>query len=173
MIVYTCRSVTMNAFAMQLPALAGTAQYFGNRPVADQTALPGAWDFSFKFTPKIPAGIPVAGDNIPLFESLEKLGLKLEPSTVPLPVLVVESVNQKPTPNSPEAMKAFPPLPTEFEVADLKPSAPTAGRGDGAAPGYQKRPRLSSWNDAQEHDPDCLGPERRRDARECAEMARR
>src|SRR5205807_81805 len=31
--------------------------------------------------------------------------------------------------NSAEAMKSFPPLPTEFEVASLKPSAPDAVRG--------------------------------------------
>ena len=51
-----------------------------------------------------------------------------------MPVIVVDSVNQKPTENSPEAMKSFPPLPTEFEVASLKPSAPdtTGGRGERA-----------------------------------------
>jgi uncharacterized protein (TIGR03435 family) len=38
---------------------------------------------------------------------------------------------QKPTPNSPEVAKAFPPTPTEFDVAELKPSPaqPAGGRG--------------------------------------------
>ena len=50
-----------------------------------------------------------------------------------MPVIVVDSVNQKPTENSADAMKSFPPLPTEFEVASLKPSAPDTGGGRGAA----------------------------------------
>jgi uncharacterized protein (TIGR03435 family) len=40
----------------------------------------------------------------------------------------VDSVSRKPTENSPEAMKSFPPLPTEFEVASLKPSDPEAAK---------------------------------------------
>src|SRR5215472_822117 len=43
--------------------------------------------------------------------------------------LVVDQVNRKPTENSAEAMKKFPPLPMEFEVASLKPVAPDAPRG--------------------------------------------
>jgi uncharacterized protein (TIGR03435 family) len=41
-----------------------------------------------------------------------------------MPVVVIDSVNRTPVPNSPDADKAFPPLPTEFEVADVKPSDP-------------------------------------------------
>jgi uncharacterized protein (TIGR03435 family) len=56
----------------------------------------------------------------------KQLGLKLEPTTAPMPVIVVDSVNQKPAANSAETAKSFPPQPTEFEVASLKPSAPNA-----------------------------------------------
>src|SRR5207237_913035 len=67
------------------------------------------------------------GEHIPLFDAIEKqLGLKLEMTTAPMPVIVVDNVTQKPTANSPEAMKSFPTLPAEFEVASLKPSAPNA-----------------------------------------------
>jgi len=132
-IVYTCRNTTMAAFAGGMLSMAGAGQYFNNTLVVDQTELKGSWDFNFRFTPKIPAGIVTTGENIPIFDAVEKqLGLKLELTTVPMPVIVVDSVNQKPTENSPDAMKSFPPLPTEFEVASLKPSAPDTGGGRGA-----------------------------------------
>lgn len=126
-ISYTCKNTTMAAFSKGMLDMAGSAQYFNGTPVVDRTGLDGAWDFTFRFTPKIPAGIPVTGENLPLFDALEKqLGLKLEMSTAPMPGLVVDHVERKPTENSAEAMKSFPPLPTEFEVVDLKPSDPAA-----------------------------------------------
>jgi uncharacterized protein (TIGR03435 family) len=61
-----------------------------------------------------------------LFDAMEKLGLKLEPVQTPLPVVVIESVNQKPSANPPNVAEALQigPAPTEFEVAELKPTAP-------------------------------------------------
>ncbi len=145
-IQYTCRGTSMAAFAGGMLSMAGAAQYFNNRLVVDQTELKGSWDFSFRFTPKVPAGIATTGENIPIFDAIEKqLGLKLELSTVPMPVIVVDSVNQKPAENSPDALKSFPPLPTEFEVASLKPSAPettTGGRGGGGPRPDLKNGRL-------------------------------
>jgi len=124
-------------------SMAGAGQYFNNKLVVDQSELKGAWDFSFRFTPKVPSGIATTGENIPLFDALEKqLGLKLDLTTVPMPVIVVDSVNQKPTPNSPDSMKSFPPLPTEFEVASLKPTAPDATGGRGGSRPDIKNGRL-------------------------------
>jgi len=129
-IQYTCKNTSMAVFAAKMPDIPAAQQYLNNTLVVDKTDLQGTWDFSFKFTPKIPAGIATTGENMPFFDAVEKqLGLKLEMSTTPLPVIVVDSVNRKPTENSPEAMKQFPPLPTEFEVASLKPTPPDAGRG--------------------------------------------
>jgi uncharacterized protein (TIGR03435 family) len=132
-IVYTCKNTSVEAFATALGAAPAAGQYLNNMLVVDQTGIKGSWDLSVRYTPKLPAGIPTTGENIPLPDAIEKqLGLKLELSTVPAPVLVVDSVNRKPTPNSPEAMKSFPALPNEFEVASLKPSAPNppgGGRG--------------------------------------------
>jgi uncharacterized protein (TIGR03435 family) len=131
-IAYTCKNTTMEAFAAGMLSFAGAGQYFNNRLVVDRTDLKGTWDFSFRFTPKIPAGIPATGESIPLFEALEQqLGLKLDAATVPMPTIVVDRVNRKPTENSAEAMKKFPALPMEFEVASLKPVAPDAPRGPG------------------------------------------
>jgi uncharacterized protein (TIGR03435 family) len=124
-IVYTCH-ITIAALASSLPEMPAVVQYFGSTPVVvDQTGLDGVWEFTFKYTPKVPPSIQVTGENISIFDAMEKqLGLKLEQGTVPLPVVVVDSVNQIPTPNSPETAKAFPPLPDEFEVAEIKVAVP-------------------------------------------------
>ena len=59
-----------------MPRRAG--QYLNNRLVVDQTELKGSYDFTLRYTPKIPAGIATTGEQIPLFDALEKqLGLKL------------------------------------------------------------------------------------------------
>ncbi len=133
-IVYACHSTTMTAFAEGMLSMAGAGQYFNNKMVVDQTELKGSWDFNFKFTPKVPAGIVTIGENIPFFDALEnQLGLKLQAATVPMPVIVVDSVNQKPTDNSPDVTKSFPPLPTEFDVAEIKPAVPDPAGGRGGA----------------------------------------
>jgi uncharacterized protein (TIGR03435 family) len=134
-IVYTCKSTSMEAFAAAIPSIPAAGQYLNNMLVTDQSGIKGSWDFSFHFTPKLPAGIPTTGENISLTDALDKqLGLKLEMATTPMPVIAVDSVNRKPTENSPEAMKSFPPLPEEFEVASLKPSPPVTGGREGPRP---------------------------------------
>jgi uncharacterized protein (TIGR03435 family) len=125
--VYTCRNSTMTAFAGSLLNAPAAGQYLNNQLVVDQTDLKGSYDFTLRYTPKIPAGMSTIGEQIPLFDAVEKqLGLKLDLTTTPMPVIVVDSVNQKPAENSPETAKSFPPQPTEFEVASLKPSAPNS-----------------------------------------------
>jgi uncharacterized protein (TIGR03435 family) len=125
--VYTCRNMSMPAFASAIMNAPNAPQYLNNQLVVDQTDLKGSYDFTLRYTPKLPAAIATTGEQIPLFDALEKqLGLKLDLTTAPLPVIVVDSVNQKPTPDSPETAKSFPPQPTEFEVASLKPSPPDA-----------------------------------------------
>ena len=54
----------------------------------------------------------------------KELGLKIEPGKVPMPVVVVDSVSETPTPNPPDTAKFLPNVapPTEFEVADVKPT---------------------------------------------------
>src|SRR5713226_6202747 len=93
-IAYTCKNTTMEAFAAGMLSLAGAGGYFNNRLVVDQTNVKGAWDFSFQFTPKLPAGIPTTGEKTPLPDALEQqLGLKLEATTVPMPTIAVNRVN--------------------------------------------------------------------------------
>jgi uncharacterized protein (TIGR03435 family) len=92
----------------------------------DTTGLQGAWDFNFKYTNR-GAYLAATGDTITIFDAIDKqLGLKLEPGKVSLPVVVVDSVNQKPSENLPdiEEVLRVPPPPTDFEVADVKPANP-------------------------------------------------
>jgi uncharacterized protein (TIGR03435 family) len=137
-IQYTCKNTSMATFAAGMLNIPAAGQYLNNTLVVDKTDLKGTWDFSFKFTPKVPQGFQATGENIPFMDALDKqLGLKLETANVPMPVIVVDSVDHKPTENSPEAMKSFPPLPTEFEVASLKPTDPSIRPG-------QQRPDIKN-----------------------------
>jgi len=121
----SCRNMTMEVFVNVLRGY-GYATYFPD-PVVDQTGLAGAWDFELKWTPR--NRLAQAGsDAITIYDAVDKqLGLKLEPQKAPLNVVIVDSVNEKPTPNDPGvAAKIPPPPPKEFEVATIKLSAPDA-----------------------------------------------
>jgi uncharacterized protein (TIGR03435 family) len=130
MLVETCKNMTMAAFAAGIRDLPLSQQFINTTPVLDQTGLEGAWDLTFKYS--IPARVlggltaPTAsGDMVTLFDAIDKqLGLKLELTKLPIPVIVVDSVDRKPSPNAPGLEKSLPPVPTEFEVATLKPTDP-------------------------------------------------
>jgi uncharacterized protein (TIGR03435 family) len=123
-VMVSCRNMTMEAFAQNLRFMANA--YIAS-PVVDSTGLKGSWDFDLKWTGR--ALLPQAGaDGITIFDAVDKqLGLKLELQKVPTPVIVVDSVNQKPADNPPGVTQNLPPPPpAEFEVADIKPSMPGA-----------------------------------------------
>jgi uncharacterized protein (TIGR03435 family) len=107
----TVHNMTMAQFALVLPE-------FG-RPnisqVVDATGLEGHWDFTFTFTQSFvmvgPAGGSRGGDGpqdtasdptggMTLADALSKqLGLKLETQKRPLPALVIDHIEPKPTEN--------------------------------------------------------------------------
>ncbi len=127
-LVEKCSNITMAKFAQQLLRAFYAGQYLNQHLVVDQTGLEGNWDFSFHYTWRL---YPGQGETITLFDALEKqLGLKLSFTEVNLPVIVVDSVNEKPTENLPNISEILkiPATPTEFEVAVVKPTAP-GGRG--------------------------------------------
>jgi uncharacterized protein (TIGR03435 family) len=123
---FLCHNVTMAEFAetLQTYPRAPVRSYVGANPVRDLTGLQGAWDFHIKWTGR--GLLTSAGsDGITLFDAVEKqLGLKLDLQKAPIPVIVVDSVNEKPTDNLPGVSAKLPPLPTEFEVGDIKLSLP-------------------------------------------------
>ncbi|HYA18911.1 MAG TPA: TIGR03435 family protein [Bryobacteraceae bacterium] len=124
-----CSNMTMAAFAGNFARNVGPgSDILNGRLVVDQTELAGTWDFDFHFTPRGFVSFP-GGETAPISlpEALEKqVGLLLEPVAVPFSVLVVDSVNRNPTPNEPGIADKIhlPPIPTEFDVADVKPTDP-------------------------------------------------
>jgi bla regulator protein blaR1 len=76
-----------------------------DRPVVDQTGLEGKWNFNLKWTPdesqfqgmgmKVPPPSDAADAPPPLFTAIqEQIGLKLEAGKAPVPVLVLDHVEQ-------------------------------------------------------------------------------
>jgi len=127
---YACRNMTMEAFAAGLPRMMGSQ--LGPNPIVEDTGLKGRWNFDVRWSVGMfgPMG-QSQGDRVTVFEAMEKqLGLKLEERQVPTAVMVVDSVNQKPSENPTGTADVLPvvPAPTEFEVASVKPAEP-GGRG--------------------------------------------
>lgn len=128
-IQYMCRNMTMAAFAEGLRGMMGAS--VGPNPVLDDTGLKGAWNFDVKWSMLL-GPMASTSDRITVFDAVDKqLGLKLEERQIPTPVIVVDSVNEKPTENPPGLAEALPvpPVPTEFEVASVKLSDPGEGIG--------------------------------------------
>lgn len=121
--VFSCRNMTMEAFAGALRRMAGD---YLPEPVVDSTGLGGSWDFDIQWNPR--SRIVQAGaDRITIFEAIDRqLGLKLELQQVPAPVIVVDHVDQKPTANPSGVAKILPPRSLEFESGDHQ--AEPAGR---------------------------------------------
>jgi uncharacterized protein (TIGR03435 family) len=74
-----------------------------DHPVIDTTGLQGGWNFTVMWTPRgaLPttepgATAPADPGGITFFEAIEKLGLKLEKGTHPVPVIVVDHAEEKP-----------------------------------------------------------------------------
>jgi uncharacterized protein (TIGR03435 family) len=97
---FLCQNITMGQFADRLPQMAGG---YIDHPVVDMTELDGAYDFPLNFSPvrAFRAGGEGADPNgaISLFEAVEKLGIKLEQRKHPMPVLVIDHVEDRPTDN--------------------------------------------------------------------------
>ena len=96
-----------------------------NWPVANQTGLEGGWDLALTFNQRAMFNGAMAGgrggrggaaeanpeagamptasdpnDAVTIFETVEKqLGLKLEKQKRPMPVIVIDHIEQKPTEN--------------------------------------------------------------------------
>jgi uncharacterized protein (TIGR03435 family) len=143
---YSCRNMTMVAFVDALHSMpfAGV----GNNPLVDETELKGAWDFDYKFSLGINMG-PNAPQTtkVTIFDAVDKqLGLKLEAINAPLPVVVIDSVNKTPSANAPGVSKSLPALPTEFEVADVKPTDPNPQGGFMGGGGVQPGGRVNYRN---------------------------
>jgi uncharacterized protein (TIGR03435 family) len=115
-----CQNVTMALFAERLRGLTSDLSW----PITDATELEGGWDFTLVYSPmgqmmfatgagggrgsaadsgEGGAALPTASeptDTLTIFTALEKqLGLKLASQKRPMPVIVIDHIEQKPTEN--------------------------------------------------------------------------
>jgi uncharacterized protein (TIGR03435 family) len=122
---YSCRNMAMAAFAAELRTMLGVQ--VGAEPVVDDTGLKGAWNFDVRWSMGLIGLLDQSGVQISVADAIDKqLGLKLEQRPMPKEVVVVDSVSRTPTPNVANIAEVLgmPPLPTEFEVADVKVAEP-------------------------------------------------
>jgi uncharacterized protein (TIGR03435 family) len=109
----TCQNATMALFAARLQNLGPGLDW----PVIDATGIEGGWDFTLTFSrippglnrpgrggdAGVPGGEPLASDpggGYTIVEAIEKqLGLKLQSQKRPVPVFVIDHIEQKPTDN--------------------------------------------------------------------------
>jgi len=131
MLHYMCRDVTMEEFAADMRSMFGAS--LGTNPVIDDTGIKGKWNFDLRYSLQFFGPVmPNMPERVSFADAVEKqLGLKLEERQVATPVLVIESVNRQPTGNPPGTAEALPPtpMPTEFEVASVKPTDPNTRNG--------------------------------------------
>jgi uncharacterized protein (TIGR03435 family) len=106
----TCQNVSMDQFGQLLPSIAGG--YTRARAI-DMTGLPGGYDFTINFSTigqvQGPApGAASEGTGLPLDPTgalplpdaaRRQLGIRLEETKRPLPVMVIDSISEKPTDN--------------------------------------------------------------------------
>jgi uncharacterized protein (TIGR03435 family) len=121
-IMIECHNMTAAEIADNLHRIAGPG-YFDHELI-DETKLSGSYDFKLEWTAPV-ALMAKGAEGISIFDAVDKqLGLKLELKDVPMPALVIESVNRKPTANEARVEKELAPEPAKFEVASIKPAAP-------------------------------------------------
>ncbi len=129
LITYLCHNVSMAELPDQLRNMIFVTRALSGAPVVDQTGLKGRWDFNIKYSLNtVPPRVETdaSPEVITIFAALEKQpGLKLAMTKIPMPVIVVDNVNEKPTDN-PSGLTAnmLAPPRLEFEVAEIKPSDP-------------------------------------------------
>lgn len=133
-IVLVCHAASLSSLASAIDSDGGGG--YLSYPVVDSTGLKGDYDFNLKWTQKyfLTRSGPSA---VNIFQALEQqLGLKLDFKTTPRPGIVVDSVEEKPTPNAPDLARIMPPLPPpQFDVATIRPTDPSQQRGMGRVAG--------------------------------------
>jgi len=112
----TCQNVSMAQFGAWLPSIANG---YTQVPVIDTTGLDGGYDFTLDFSPigfvqgPRPEAGNAAGGNAPagaaaldptgalsLQDAMrQQLGIRMEETKRPLPVLVIDAISEKPTDN--------------------------------------------------------------------------
>lgn len=117
----TCHNLTSKEIAANFRMMAGG---YLDHDVIDATKLEGAWDFEIEWTPAV-ALSDKNPQSISFFDAVNRqLGIKLALQDVPVPALVIESVNRRPTDNPAGVATALALAAARFEVATIKPANP-------------------------------------------------
>jgi uncharacterized protein (TIGR03435 family) len=111
--------VHLKAASATLASLGEMLSRFSERPVVDMTGVEGQYDFELVFAPETMRGMPGGGRGPgpgaggeghsgadgaeggagSIYDSVQRYGLKLEPRKAPMPMVVVEHIEQTPTEN--------------------------------------------------------------------------
>ena len=106
----TCENVSMEQFAQMLPSIAGG---YTRVPAVDKTGLQGGYDFTLNFSPiqQVQGARPEPGATsagvaldptgaLSLMDAMRRqLGIRMEETKRSMPVVVIDSINEKPTDN--------------------------------------------------------------------------
>jgi uncharacterized protein (TIGR03435 family) len=113
-VTLTCQNTTLSQLADKLPAM---ARDYVDHPAVDASGLDGGFDFALSWTPlaqfeSVKRGQARGGGGgggggdasepsgaLSLFEGVHRLGLNLEVRKQPYPVVVIDSMEAKPTEN--------------------------------------------------------------------------
>ncbi len=117
-----CHNMTAAAIAENLHQMAGG---YLTHDVIDKTGLEGSFDFNIEWSPSGPILAAKGPDGISIFNAVDKqLGLKLEQQDVPMPSLVIASIDRKPTANPAGVEATLALAAARFEAATIKPADP-------------------------------------------------
>jgi uncharacterized protein (TIGR03435 family) len=106
----TCQNISMEQFAQMLPLIAGG---YTRVPALDKTGLQGGYDFTLNFSPiqQVQGARPELGATnagvaldptgaLSMMEAMRRqLGIRMDETKRPMPVLVIDSINEKPADN--------------------------------------------------------------------------
>jgi uncharacterized protein (TIGR03435 family) len=91
---FVCQHMSMAEFAHEIPEIAGR---YTDQRVVDHTDLEGWWEFTLDWTPS--ADLETNG-GLTLFAALQsQLGLQMENKKLPVPVVVIDSMERTPAEN--------------------------------------------------------------------------
>jgi len=91
---FVCQHMSMAEFAHEIPEIAGR---YTDQRVVDQTGLDGSWQFSLEWTS---FGDLETNGGLTLFAALQsQLGLQLENKKLPVPVVIIDSMERTPAEN--------------------------------------------------------------------------
>jgi uncharacterized protein (TIGR03435 family) len=119
-VVLFCNSVTMQAFAETLHNFLGGPL---GAVVVDSTGLKGTWNLEMRMTWSTNRSSAEVMDAVK-----SQLGMKLESAKTAQKVMVVDSVERKPSPNPPEVARLLPPADLQFDVAVIHLAPPRTGQ---------------------------------------------